>query len=101
MSVLEIKVRNKQGQKVAYENTYLPVAKYREYLEMVARHEDKETELSEATKLDEQLAFIASLFDGLTVDDMYSGLEMSELNDILGKVFVKLIGGENDPKESD
>lgn len=101
MSILEIKVRNENGQKVAYENSYLPVSKYREYLEMSARHEDKELALPEAIKLDEQLSFIASLFEGLTVDDMYSGLEMAELNDIIGKVFVKLIGGEGDPKEKD
>lgn len=101
MSILEIKVRNENGQKVAYENSYLPVSKYREYLEMSARHEDKELALPEAIKLDEQLSFIASLFESLTVDDMYSGLEMAELNDIIGKVFVKLIGGEGDPKEKD
>ena len=101
MSVLEIKVRNEQGQKVAYENRYLPVAKYREYLEMAARHEDKDLGLSEAVKLDEQLTFIAGLFDGLTADAMYAGLEMGELNDIISQVFVKLIGGEPDPKERD
>ncbi|HEL2382889.1 TPA: hypothetical protein ACGORU_001426 [Streptococcus suis] len=100
MSILEIKVRNEKGEKVVYENSYLPVSKYREYLEMAARHEDKEHPLSEAVKLDEQLSFIASLFEGLTVDAMYSGLEMAELNDIIGRVFVKLIGGEGDPKEN-
>ena len=70
MSILEIKVRNEKGEKVVYENSYLPVSKYREYLEMAARHEDKELMLSEAVKLDEQLSFIASLFEGLTVDVM-------------------------------
>ncbi|CQR24577.1 hypothetical protein BN1356_00921 [Streptococcus varani] len=101
MSILEIKVRNEQGQKVAYENSYLPVLKYREYLEMAARHEDSDLGITEAEKLDEQLTFIASLFDGLTVDAMYSGIEMAELNDIISKVFIKLIGGDNDPKGKD
>ncbi|HFI0634097.1 TPA: hypothetical protein ACGO2G_000560 [Streptococcus suis] len=101
MSILEIKVRNEKGEKVVYENSYLPVSKYREYLEMLARHEDKELALAEAVKLDEQLSFIASIFDGLTVDDMYQGLEMAELNEIIGKVFVKLIGGEDSPKGKD
>lgn len=100
MSTLEIKVRNSSGEKVVYENTFLPVSKYREYLEMSARHEDKALELSEAEKLDEQLNFIASLFPGLTTQSMYEGLEMSELNDIISKVFVKLIGGNDDPKET-
>ncbi|HFI0238318.1 TPA: hypothetical protein ACGPBH_001087 [Streptococcus suis] len=101
MSILEIKVRNEKGEKVVYENSYLPVSKYREYLEMSARHEDKELALAEAVKLDEQLSFIASIFDGLTVEAMYQGLEMAELNEIIGKVFVKLIGGEDAPKGKD
>lgn len=101
MSTLEIKVRNKEGQRVAYECDFLPVYKYREYLEMSARHEDKENPMPEAEKLDEQLTFIASIFPGLSSDEMYQGLEMSELNDIIGKVFVRLIGGDPDPKESD
>ncbi|HFR3976728.1 TPA: hypothetical protein ACHVI3_000838 [Streptococcus suis] len=100
MSTLEIKVRNKDGQKVAYECGFVPVSKYREYLEMASRHENKEKPLAEFEKLDEQLIFIASLFPGLSSDEMYQGLEMAELNDIISKVFIKLIGGEADPKGS-
>ncbi|AXQ79424.1 hypothetical protein DDV21_010215 [Streptococcus chenjunshii] len=96
MATIEIKVRNEKGQKVAYENDYMPVSKYREYLEMEADIANKGW--SEAEKLDVQLKFIASLFEGLTVEDMYNGLEMSELNKIIGTVFVKLVGGDPDPK---
>lgn len=99
MSTLEIKVRNEKGQKVAYENTYMPVSKYRDYLELQAKL--SEESMSEAEKLDEQLKFISNLFDGLTVEEMYAGLEMSELNQIISDVFVKLVGGENDPKPND
>ena len=101
MSTLEIRVRNTEGKKEVYECDYVPVSKYREYLEMAARHEDKDLNLSEAEKLDEQLTFIASLFKDLSSDQLYDGLEMSELNEIIGKVFVRLIGGDSDPKESD
>lgn len=96
MSKLEIKVRNEQGQKVAYENDFLPVRKYREYLELQAEIDTQE--VSEAEKLDKQLEFIAGLFPDLTVDAMYAGLEMSELNQIISDVFVKLVGGDTDPK---
>lgn len=96
MSTIEIKVRNEKGEKVVYENHYMPVSKYREYLEMQAKIDDDE--VPEYEKLDLQLQFIASLFDGLTVETMYEGLEMSELNDIISDVFVKLIGGDSDPK---
>lgn len=101
MATLEIKVRNQKGEKVVFENDFIPVAKYREYLEMVARHEDEGLALSEAVKLDEQLVFIASLFPGLDSELMYQGLEMAELNEIIGKIFVRLIGAEDDPKGSD
>lgn len=99
MSVLEIKVRNKDGEKVVYENQFMPVRKYRDYLELQVRLTD--SDLSEADKLEEQLTFITSLFPGLTVEAMYDGLEMSELNDIIARVFTKLIGGDADPKEKD
>ncbi|MCQ9211818.1 MULTISPECIES: phage tail assembly chaperone G [unclassified Streptococcus] len=99
MSKLEIKVRNEQGQKVAYENTYLPVRKYREYLELQVELDAQD--LSEAEKLDKQLNFIAELFPDLTVEAMYDGLEMSELNEIISDVFVKLVGGDTDPKLKD
>lgn len=101
MATLEIKVRNQKGEKVVFENDFIPVAKYREYLEMVARHEDEGLALSEAVKLDDQLVFIASLFPGLDSELMYQGLEMAELNEIIGKIFVRLIGAEDDPKGSD
>lgn len=96
MSTIEIKVRNEKGEKVVYENNYMPVSKYREYLEMQAKLDN--AEIPEYEKLDVQLQFIASLFEGLTVEAMYEGLEMSELNEIIADVFVKLVGGDSDPK---
>ncbi|MDY4510974.1 phage tail assembly chaperone G [Streptococcus hyovaginalis] len=99
MSTIEIKVRNEKGEKVVYENHYMPVSKYREYLEMQTKLEN--ADIPEFEKLDIQLQFIASLFDGLTVEAMYDGLEMSELNEIISDVFVKLVGGESDPKAQD
>lgn len=99
MSTIEIKVRNEKGEKVVYENHYMPVSKYREYLEMQTKLEN--ADIPEFEKLDIQLQFIASLFDGLTVESMYDGLEMSELNEIISDVFVKLVGGESDPKAQD
>lgn len=96
MSTIEIKVRNEKGEKVVYENHYMPVSKYREYLEMQTKLENND--IPEFEKLDIQLQFIASLFDGLSVEAMYDGLEMSELNEIISDVFVKLVGGESDPK---
>lgn len=99
MSTIEVKVRNEKGEKVVYENHYMPVSKYREYLEMQTKLEN--ADIPEFEKLDIQLQFIASLFDGLTVEAMYDGLEMSELNEIISDVFVKLVGGESDPKAQD
>ncbi|MGQ9412209.1 phage tail assembly chaperone G [Streptococcus pluranimalium] len=99
MSTIEIKVRNEKGEKVVYENHYMPVSKYREYLEMQTKLENND--IPEFEKLDIQLQFIASLFDGLSVEAMYDGLEMSELNEIISDVFVKLVGGESDPKVQD
>lgn len=97
MSTIEIKVRNKNGEKVVYENHYMPVSKYRDYLKMQAKLDS--SDIPEYEKLDIQLQFIASLFDGLTVESMYEGLEMGELNNIISDVFVKLIGGSDDPKD--
>lgn len=101
MSTIEIKVRNKEGELVVKSCDFIPVAKYREYLQMSARHENTELNLSEAEKLDDQLVFIASLFDGLDSEQLANGVEMSELNEAIGKIFVRLIGADSDPKESD
>ncbi|MFT0884254.1 hypothetical protein V3G77_00260 [Streptococcus agalactiae] len=53
----------------------------------------------EHVKLDKQLTFMASLFEGLTVDMLYDKYNMYELNNALANLYVKLIGGEpEDPK---
>ncbi|HEM9634172.1 TPA: hypothetical protein U3L57_000075 [Streptococcus agalactiae] len=97
MSLLKIEVRNSNSQKVVYENSFMPVSKYRDYLEM--QKDLSGEKFSEAEKLDKQLDFIVSLFPGLKIEDLYNGLEMSELNDIIQKVFLKLVGEDIDPKE--
>lgn len=102
MSTIEIKVRNKKGELVVKSTSFIPLAKYREYLKMTARHEDQELALTEIQKFDEQVIFIASLFDDLTSEDIQNGLEMSEFNDVIAKVFARLIGvSDDDPKGSD
>lgn len=98
MSTLKIHVRNENGEKVQYENNFVPVSKYLEYLDMQAELEDETKGLTEHQKMVKQIEFIASLFQGLTLEKMVNGLEMSELNNIVGEVFVKLVGGEPDPK---
>lgn len=101
MSTIEIKVRNDKGEKVVYENDYIPLSKYREYLVMSARHENTELGLSETEKFDEQVTFIASLFPGLDSEMIYNGLEMSDFNDVVAKVFTRLIGAsDDDPKDN-
>lgn len=97
MAKLEVRVRNENGEKVVFENDFLPVRKYREYLEM---QEKIETDgLNESDSLELQLNFISSLFEGLTVDKMYDGMTMKELNDLISNVFIELIGGDTEKKE--
>ncbi|KKF47133.1 baseplate protein [Streptococcus phage Javan629] len=98
MALIEVKVRNDRGEKVVYSNGFLPVRKYREYLELQAKKE--EGNLNESQALELELEFIASLFEGLTIDKMYDGLTMAELNELIVKVFTELVGGDvDDPKD--
>lgn len=97
MAKLEVRVRNEKGEKVVFENDFLPVRKYREYLEMQEKIEADG--LNESDSLEMQLNFISSLFDGLTVDKMYDGMTMRELNDLISNVFIELIGGDTEKKE--
>ncbi|RLV18999.1 MULTISPECIES: phage tail assembly chaperone G [Streptococcus] len=99
MAKLEVKVRNEKREKVVYENDFLPARKYREYLAMQADIEEKQ--LSETEALDIQLNFISSLFEGLTIDKMYDGMNMKEINNLIADVFVELIGGEAEKKETE
>lgn len=97
MAKLEVRVRNENGEKVVFENDFLPVRKYREYLEMQEKIETDS--LNESDSLELQLNFISSLFEGLTVDKMYDGMTMRELNDLISNVFIELIGGDTEKKE--
>lgn len=97
MAKLEVRVRNEKGEKVVFENDFLPVRKYREYLEMQEKIETDS--LNESDSLELQLNFISSLFEGLTVDKMYDGMTMRELNDLISNVFIELIGGDTEKKE--
>ncbi|HHU5229390.1 TPA: phage tail assembly chaperone G [Streptococcus agalactiae] len=78
MSDLEIKIKNDNGELVVKECKSLTVRDYRNYLIMqdeLAKGDDPEH-----VKLDKQLTFMASLFEGLTVDMLYDKYNMYELN---------------------
>lgn len=98
MDLLEIKVRNDRGERVAYTCDYLPMSKYRDYLQMQVELEAK-SDVTEQERLEAQTGFIAGLFPGLTAEALYEGVEMSEFNDITSRVFVRLVGASPDPKD--
>ncbi|GFH42740.1 hypothetical protein Hs30E_12910 [Lactococcus hodotermopsidis] len=95
---LEIKVLNQSGKKEVYECTFIPARKYLEYLELEESIEKENFKPSEI--LGKRLAFIATLFDNLTVDEMYDGLSTKELPVIVQEVTMAILGGgDDDPKD--
>lgn len=98
MSKLVIKAKNEAGKTEIYENDFLPVRKYRDYLELQKQLLDENT--SETEGLDLQLNFIASLFEGLTVEQMLDGMTMKQLNEAISNILVVIMGGDIDPKQS-
>lgn len=92
--MLELKYLNKQGERVVKTCDRVPVRKYRDYLELQVALADET--LTEMDRLDKQLAFMASLFDGVTADDLLDGLTTKEMADLSAEIFIVLVGVDPD-----
>ncbi|GAX47315.1 phage tail assembly chaperone G [Pseudolactococcus reticulitermitis] len=95
---LEIRLK-KGGETVVKTCPFIPARKYLEYLELEESIDNESTKPSEV--LDKRIAFIVSLFDDLTVDDLYDGLSTKELPIVVQEVTMAILGGgdDDDPKD--
>lgn len=92
--MFKIEVRNKAGQKVVYERESITTRDYLNYLELLERIEP----MGQLESYREQLAFMADLFPGLTLDELADGTTTKEMNDIFARFMVVVVGGDSDPK---
>lgn len=99
MAKLSFTVENENGEKVLFEKEKLVARYYRNWLILDA--ELAEGDFDEREKLDKQLEFICSMFPKLTVDKMYDGMDMREINNLIADVFVEMIGSDTQKKDQE
>lgn len=96
---MALEIRFKKGKdEVVKTCQFIPARKYLEYLEIEESIDQGDEKPSEV--LNKRLKFIVSLFDGLTVDDLYDGLSTKELPIVTQEVVMAILGGgDDDPKD--
>lgn len=98
MSVIELKLRTKEGKTEYYSCDFIPARKYLEYLKMEEELENERFTSIQA--VEKRTEFVASIFDGVTTEDLYDGLSAVELTKALTDVTNEILGiGDADPKE--
>ena len=100
MSVIELKLRTKEGKVEYYSCDFVPARKYLEYLKMEEELENKRFTSIQA--VEKRTAFVASVFEGVKAEDLYDGLSAVELTQALTDITNEIMGiGDADPKESE
>lgn len=91
--MIRIELRNEKGKKEATEKDFVSGRKVREVLEMLDDFASGEV-TSEVEALDRKVTFVAGLFDDLTTDDIYDGIDSSELLKTLDNIIDQVLGRE-------
>lgn len=100
MSVIELKLRTKEGKTEYYSCDFIPARKYLEYLKMEEELEQKRVTTVQA--VEKRTKFVASIFEGITAEDLYNGLTSVELTKVLTDIVNEIMGiGDDDPKQSE
>lgn len=94
MAKVQFTIKNDKGEDVLKTSKEITTRDYRDYLVM---NESLTSDLSEVEKLDKQLAFIASLFDDVTVEQLLEYTDFAKVISIFTEIYAHLVG-DVDPK---
>lgn len=94
MAKVQFTIKNDKGEDVLKKSKEITTRDYRDYLVM---NESLTSDLSEVEKLDKQLAFIASLFDDVTVEQLLEYTDFAKVISIFTEIYAHLVG-DVDPK---
>ncbi|MFS9217510.1 phage tail assembly chaperone G [Streptococcus mitis] len=94
MAKVKFTIKNEKGEDVLKKSKEITTRDYRDYLVM---NDSLTSDLSEVEKLDKQLAFIASLFDDVTVEQLLEYTDFAKVISIFTEIYAHLVG-DVDPK---
>ena len=94
MAKVQFTIKNNKGEDVLKTSKEITTRDYRDYLVM---NESLTSDLSEVEKLDKQLAFIASLFDDVKVEQLLEYTDFAKIISIFTEIYAHLVG-DVDPK---
>lgn len=95
MAKVTFTLKNEKGEDVLKSSKEITTKDYRDYLVL---NEGLSKDVSEVEKLDQQLGFIASLFEDVTVEQLLEYTDFSKIIDIFTDIYAHLVG-DVDPKE--
>ena len=91
MAKVQFTIKNDKGEDVLKKSKEITT---RDYLVM---NDSLTSDLSEVEKLDQQLEFIASLFDDVTVEQLLEYTDFAKIISIFTEIYAHLVG-DVDPK---
>ena len=95
MAKIKFTMKNEKGEDVLYSSKEITTRDYRDYLVL---NDSLMSEKSEVEKLDQQLNFIASLFENVTVEQLLEHTDFAKIIEVFMDIYAHLVG-DVDPKE--
>lgn len=94
MAKITFIMKNKDGEDVVRSSKEITTRDYRDYLVL---NDSLTSDKTEVEKLDQQLGFIASLFEDVTVDQLLDHTDFAKIIDVFTEIYAHLVG-DVDPK---
>jgi len=94
MAKITFTMKNKNGENVVHTSKEITTRDYRDYLVL---NDSLTSDKTEVEKLDQQLAFIASLFEDVTVEQLLEHTDFAKIIDVFTEIYAHLVG-DVDPK---
>lgn len=94
MAKITFTMKNEKGEDVLYSSKEITTRDYRDYLVL---NDSLTSEKLEVEKLDQQLNFIASLFENVTVEQLLENTDFAKIIEVFMDIYSHLVG-DVDPK---
>lgn len=94
MSKITFTMKNEAGEDVLYSSKEITTRDYRDYLVL---NDSLTSDKTEVEKLDQQLGFIASLFENVTVEQLLEHTDFAKIIEVFAEIYAHLVG-DVDPK---
>ena len=94
MSKITFTMKNEAGEDVLYSSKEITTRDYRDYLLL---NDSLTSDKTEVEKLDQQLGFIASLFENVTVEQLLEHTDFAKIIEVFTEIYAHLVG-DVDPK---